>query len=68
MTTSPGPSYRTCESCHTRVAVGVATQYAAPVVHVCERCRPDPDFGWTFEPYFEVCGTCLAPHGGIECR
>lgn len=61
-----GPSAKTCESCHTRWAVGIATDRAF-TIHVCERCRPDGQ-SFTFDPYQGYCPVCLTPHRGASCR
>jgi len=63
-----GPTFQTCESCHTRIAVGVASDNTRGyMIHVCERCRPD-DTTLGFTLYEGYCPVCLTPHGGPSCR
>ena len=54
MTTSPGPTYRDCQSCWTKPAAGVMSittsrgyGHERSFLHVCVQCA-DPD---TFEEY-----------------
>ena len=48
-----GPRWKTCASCRTRPAVGIATHGNGVTlffIHLCDRCQPGEE-GWTFEFY-----------------
>jgi hypothetical protein len=68
-----GPSYRTCNSCHTRPAIGVANITGPDgevtlTLPVCERCTPTPDTGWV-DLYAPWCDDCNIYHSDIlSCR
>ena len=67
-----GPTYHTCDSCHTRVAVGVATYVdgrgGEAAFRVCERDIPARDQEHIrielYEPECRLCGGAHSP----ECR
>lgn len=58
-----GPKYRTCESCRTKPAIGVASLTGedgevALAIHVCEQCAPHIEGSWVdlYNPYCNECG------------